>query len=73
VPITNPAPIMHTNMSKASDAINEQRQQPVQNKGLLVSTKNMTKEPKVGKMQSGDIAMLYFESIRKKRKEINDG
>ena len=33
----------------------------------------MTKEPKAGTLKSGDIAMLYFDSIRKKRKEIQDG
>ena len=60
-------------MAKAADAMNEKRSAPTQNKGLLSSTKRMTNEPKAGKQKSGDIAMLYFESIRKKRKEINDG
>ena len=73
MPITNPAAIMYTNMSKAADAMNEQRSVPKQNKGLLASTKKMTKEPESGKLKSGDIAMLYFESIRKKREEIRNG
>ena len=64
---------MYANMAKAADAMNEQRQPATQNKGLLASTKRMTNEPKAGKLKSGDIAMLYFDSIRKKRKEIQDG
>ena len=35
MPITNPAPIMYTNMAKAADAMNEQRQPTPKNKGLL--------------------------------------
>ncbi len=73
MPITNPAPIMYTNMAKAADAMNEQRSVPTQNKGLLSSSKRMANEPKAGKLKSGDIAMLYFESIRKKREEIRNG
>jgi len=73
VPIVNPAPIMYENMEKAADLMNEQRQKPVENKGLLASTKRMTKEPKAGKLKSGDVSMLYFDSIRRKRKEIKNG
>lgn len=73
MPITNPAPIVYTNMAKAADAMNEQRQPTTKNKGLLSSTKRVTNEPKAGKLKSGDIAMLYFDSIRRKRKEIQDG
>ena len=60
-------------MAKAADVTNEKRQPTTKNKGLLSSTKMMTKEPKAGKLKSGDIAMLYFDSIRRKRKEIQDG
>ena len=73
MPITNPAPIMYTNMARAADAMNEERPVPTQNKGLLSSPKRMTNEPKAGKLKSGDISMLYFESIRKKREEIRNG
>ncbi len=70
MPITNPAILIYNNMAKAADAMNEQRKPMTNNKGLLSSTKRMTNEPKVGKIKSGNISMLYFDSIRKKRKEI---
>ena len=64
---------MYTNMARAADAMNEERPAPAQNKGLLSPPKRMTKEPKAGKLKCGDIAVLCFESIRKKREEIRNG